>query len=365
LLRSESYTRAQAKWPLIDTAVEELQEVLRDCAPEQHGGAYRFNNAQAAFLDSTLQQHSKWQVNAPTAWKNRVASLSGEAKLECPALGTLENILRPYQRDGVGWLHFLRRNGSAASSPMKWGSAKQCKRWHSFKRPAPNAQRPASLPDRLPTSLVFIGSAKRKKFTPELKVLALTGPDRLAAFSQLESRPSPRPSPRWGEENPRQRWACGHPLPHWGKRAGVRGPQLAEYDLVITSYALIRRDADHHRSLEFDTVILDEAQHIKNRQTQNAQAVKSIRSKHRLVLTGTPLENSVLDLWSIFDFLMPGYLGAAQDFASVMKFPLFARRIPPPKRAWRGGCVRSCSGVSSVMWSKTCPRSWSKFPSAT
>ena len=66
--------------------------------------------------------------------------------------------------------------------------------------------------------------------------------------------------------------------------------------------------------MSFDTVVLDEAQHIKNRQTQNAQAVKAIRAQQRLVLTGTPMENSVLDLWSIFDFLMPGYLGTAQDF---------------------------------------------------
>src|SRR5439155_13662918 len=113
LLTGQSYTRLRnGKMAVIDTgAVEELQEVLRDCAPEQHGGAYRLNNAQAAFLDSTLQQNSKWHVNAPSAWKSRVASLSGEAKLECPALGELENVLRPYQKDGVAWLHFLRKNG--------------------------------------------------------------------------------------------------------------------------------------------------------------------------------------------------------------------------------------------------------------
>jgi SNF2 family DNA or RNA helicase len=68
--------------------------------------------------------------------------------------------------------------------------------------------------------------------------------------------------------------------------------------------------------------VLDEAQHIKNRQTQNAQAVKAVRSRHRLVLTGTPLENSVLDLWSIFDFLMPGYLGSAQDFRERYELPI-------------------------------------------
>jgi len=97
---------------------------------------------------------------------------------------------------------------------------------------------------------------------------------------------------------------------------------MAESDLVITSYALIRRDADKYAGMEFDWVILDEAQHIKNRQTQNAQAVKAIKSHHRLVLTGTPLENSVLDLWSIFDFLMPGYLGAAQDFRERYEIPI-------------------------------------------
>jgi SNF2 family DNA or RNA helicase len=132
-----------------------------------------------------------------------------------------------------------------------------------------------------PTSLVFNWLAEAKKFTPTLKVLALHGPDRHALFSEI-----------------------------------------AGSDIIITSYALLRRDAERYRGLEFDTTVLDEAQHIKNRQTQNAQAVKSVKSKHRLVLTGTPLENSVLDLWSIFDFLMPGYLGSAKDFRERYELPI-------------------------------------------
>jgi len=87
-------------------------------------------------------------------------------------------------------------------------------------------------------------------------------------------------------------------------------------------------------------VILDEAQHIKNRESQNAQAVKTIRTNHRLVLTGTPMENSVTDLWSIFDFLMPGYLGMAKDFRERYELPIvrdkdkdaqarLARRLKP------------------------------------
>jgi SNF2 family DNA or RNA helicase len=132
-----------------------------------------------------------------------------------------------------------------------------------------------------PTSLVFNWVAEAKKFTPHLKVLALHGPERHGQFDQT-----------------------------------------AASDIVVTSYALIRRDAERYRELEFDTVALDEAQHIKNRQTQNAQAVKAVKARHRIVLTGTPLENSVLDLWSIFDFLMPGYLGTAQDFRDRYELPI-------------------------------------------
>ena len=132
-----------------------------------------------------------------------------------------------------------------------------------------------------PTSLVFNWLAEAKKFTPGLKVVALHGARRHEHFEEI-----------------------------------------AGSDLVITSYALIRRDAERYRELEFDTLVLDEAQHIKNRQTQNAQAVKAVRAGHRLVLTGTPMENSVLDLWSIFDFLMPGYLGSATDFRERYEQPI-------------------------------------------
>jgi SNF2 family DNA or RNA helicase len=132
-----------------------------------------------------------------------------------------------------------------------------------------------------PTSLVFNWVAEARKFTPELKVLALHGPDRHTRFEQIQA-----------------------------------------HDIVVTSYALIRRDAERYRELEFDTVALDEAQHIKKRQTQNAQAVKAVRARQRIVLTGTPLENSVLDLWSIFDFLMPGYLGTARDFRERYELPI-------------------------------------------
>ncbi len=324
ILSGQSHTRLKnGKTAVIDTgAVEELQEVLLDCAPQQNAAGYRMSNVQSGFLEATLRQHGDWKVQAPAAWRDRAAKQSGEAKLECPPLGDLENVLRPYQKHGVAWLGFLRANGFGGILADEMGLGKTLQAlaflnlWRQASMPVvepgfqpggtgsdissarklsdtgPGGKMPPSKAGKdarryaphlivCPTSLVFNWVAEAKKFTPELKVLALQGPDRHALFDQIVTS-----------------------------------------DIVVTSYALIRRDAERYRELEFDTTVLDEAQHIKNRQTQNAQAVKAVRSKHRLVLTGTPLENSVLDLWSIFDFLMPGYLGTAKDFRERYELPI-------------------------------------------
>ena len=298
LLSGQSHTRLKnGKWAVLDTgAVEELQEVLLDCAPRQHPQGYRISNTQAAFLDATLRRHAEWSVQAPPAWRDRAARQSGEAKLPCPPLGDLETVLRPYQKIGVAWLHFLRENdfGGILADEMGLGKTLQTLAFLNTLRIA--GRSPASQcglriethrPHLIicPTSLVFNWMAEAAKFTPELKLLALHGPDRRARFDQI-----------------------------------------AASEIVLTSYALIRRDAELYRGLEFDTIVLDEAQHIKNRQTQNARAVKAVAARRRLVLTGTPMENSVLDLWSIFDFLMPGYLGTAPDFRERYELPITRER---------------------------------------
>ncbi len=267
---------------LIDTgALEEFNEVLRDCAPQQHAGGYRFSDVQAGFLDATLRQQPGWQVQAAAGWRERAARQSGQAKLTCPPLGPLEDVLRPYQRQGVAWLQFLRENKFGGILADEMGLGKTLQTLAFLYSRLTNRALSGPVLVVCPTSLVFNWVAEAKKFTPGLKVVALHGAGRHDRFEDI--------------------------------------PQS---NLVITSYALIRRDAERYREFEFDTLVLDEAQHIKNRQTQNAQAVKALRTAHRLVLTGTPMENSVLDLWSIFDFLMPGYLGSAMDFRERYEQPI-------------------------------------------
>ncbi len=289
LLSGRGHTRLKnGKFALLDTgAVEELQEVLLDCAPQQHAAGYRLGNAQAGFLDATLRLQTGWRVRAPAEWEQRAAQQRGAVKLEPPPLAELETVLRPYQKAGVAWLQFLRANGFGGilADEMGLGKTAQILAFFDSLRRGGGLTAPALVV--CPTSLVFNWVAEAAKFTPGLRALAVQGPRRQELLAQIGS-----------------------------------------HDLVITSYALLRRDAEYYRGLEFDTVALDEAQHIKNRQTQNAQAVKSIRSRHRLVLTGTPLENSVLDLWSIFDFLMPGYLGTAPDFRERYEVAIARNKNP-------------------------------------
>lgn len=267
---------------LIDTsALDEFNEVLRDCAPQQHGKGYRMNNVQAGFLDATLRKQPGWKLKAAEGWRDRAAKQSGQTKLDCPPLGHLDEILRPYQKHGVAWMQFLRDNkfGGILADEMGLGKTLQTLAFlHSCHT---NRQLSGPVLIVCPTSLVFNWLSEAKKWTPDLETVALHGSGRHKYFK--DARKS---------------------------------------DIVITSYALIRRDAEKYREFEFDTIVLDEAQHIKNRQTQNSQAVKAVRADNRIVLTGTPIENSVLDLWSIFDFLMPDYLGSATEFKERYEQPI-------------------------------------------
>lgn len=276
LLSGQHHQRLKnGRYALIDLdGANELQEVFRDCDPRQNGQQFRFSKAQAGFLAATVEGHPGWKLNAPDVWRSQVTGKNTGAPL---VLGNLESVLRPYQKAGVTWLHFLRTQGFGGILADEMGLGKTLQTLAGLR--AANPGKPSLIV--CPTSLVYNWAAESARFTPELKTLTIEGPNRQGQFERI-----------------------------------------ASHDLIITSYALIRRDADFYREIEFDTVVLDEAQHIKNRKSQNAQAVKSIRAAHRLVLTGTPMENSVADLWSIFDFLMPGYLGSAKDFHEHYELPI-------------------------------------------
>lgn len=291
LLRSgKSYQKKpDGKFLILDTdSLEEFDEVLIDCNPRQQQGQYRARKSQTPFLEETFKKNN-WKVQRKKVSKQDEA-LSAEELIRNfkPKLPEIAEKLRPYQWQGVAWIQdlFQRNFAGILADEMGLGKTLQVLTWINWKK----KQTPSMAPVLVicPSSLVFNWAEEATKWTPDVITLTLEGPQRTKRFKEIKN-----------------------------------------HDLIITSYALIRRDADHYRQQDFEAVILDEAQHIKNRATQNAQSVKSIRANHRLVLTGTPMENSVLDLWSIFDFLMPGYLGSAKDFKDRYETPITQQNTSP------------------------------------
>jgi len=259
--------------------LDELGEALADCDPKQpRPGTYRINRAHAGYLagvlgeGTTLAEEPEWRK-----WTRQ--QLQPDAIAPVP-LGRLEAILRAYQKQGVYWMHFLARNGFGGILADEMGLGKTLQALTFLEGLKSGESGGVSL-IVCPSSLVQNWVREAAKFTPGLRVMALDGPERHA------------------------------------RMAG-----LAEIDMAITSYPLLRRDAERYGGIEFRAIILDEAQHIKNPDTQNAQAAMGLKARHRLVLTGTPLENSVRDLWSIMNFVMPGYLGSRADFKERYEQPI-------------------------------------------
>ncbi len=182
--------------------------------------------------------------------------------------------LRTYQTEGVGWLERLRGmhlNGILADD-MGLGKTLQA----IISLTQYKADHPKSVSIVVcPTSLVYNWKEEFTKFNPKLKALPVDG-------------------------TPTQRKKL---------LADVK-----KYDVVITSYSLLQKDIEFYQKIPFGYAILDEAQHIKNRSTRNAKSVKMLQGAHRLILTGTPVENSLDELWSLFDYLMPGLLSTYQRF---------------------------------------------------
>ena len=276
---------------LDNKAIETMHAVFRDCATSQNGappGWFRVGAVHAAYVKSSLDLLSdavETDDSAAARWRETAASRNreGGSKFEAVSLGKLEKVLRPYQKEGVYWMRFLENSGLCGllADEMGLGKTLQTLAWLSLKRADPAT---AGLPALIvcPTSLVMNWMAEAAKFTPWIETVAISGPDRASLAGKID-------------------------------RAGI----------VVTSYALLQRDFDSiWDGREFSAVVLDEAQHIKNRQTKNARAVKLLQSGCRLVLTGTPVENSVSDVWSIFDFLMPEYLGDYESFKLDYEMPI-------------------------------------------
>jgi superfamily II DNA or RNA helicase len=189
--------------------------------------------------------------------------------------------LRPYQEAGVRWLAELVAHdaGGVLADDMGLGKTLQTITHLLREKQSGRADRPSLVV--MPTSLVGNWQRELRKFAPELKVVVLHGPKRE------------------------------------GQRSAAPGA-----DVVLTSYPVLVRDLEHFRGQPFYLLILDEAQAVKNPRSLAARAVRELSARHRLCLSGTPIENNLEELWALFDFLMPGHLGDAERFRTQFRIPI-------------------------------------------
>ena len=250
---------------------ESLVEACDSLVKLSHGSAeegLRFLPSQALLVDTLLEAMPPAQVDKPFAdLRDKLRSLDRiKPKKE---LAAFKGELRGYQRQGLGWLLFLRDFGlgGVLADDMGLGKTVQVLALLlSCRTPAKTTKLPFLVV--APRSLIYNWIDEAQRFTPKLKVLQYIGPDR---------------------ENLRE--------------------TISDHDLVLTTYGTLRRDIAYLATVEFDTVILDEAQAIKNRDSQSAKASRLLNAQHRLALTGTPIENHLGELGSIFEYLNPTLFG--------------------------------------------------------
>jgi len=253
---------------------EALVDAVAEAKPGPDGNL-RIPKRACGFLQARLSETTGIPVNASPAWLEEARKQNQEVMLEEVELpGGLQGILRPYQAYGVRWLRFLESAGFGGilADDMGLGKTLQTLCWLALPRIREEARgRPALIV--CPSSLVENWAEEAQRFLPAMRVVPLLGAQRTALWQQVRTA-----------------------------------------DLAVISYALLRRDLQEAKAVEWAAVVLDEAQHIKNPDTQNALSAKALRAQQRLVLTGTPMENQVRDLWSLMDFLMPGYLETQSKF---------------------------------------------------
>jgi superfamily II DNA or RNA helicase len=244
-------------------------------------GKVRFGRSQTVLLDALLAAEPEASFDTGfAAARDEMRHFAGvePADPSPDFVGTL----RPYQREGLGWMGFLERFGfgGCLADDMGLGKTVQVLALLDARRHVRASRGEDPGPSALvvsPRSLVFNWKAEAERFAPRLRILDHTGV---------------------GRERSRE--------------------SFSGYDVVLTTYGTLRRDAPALKEHRFSWVILDEAQAIKNASAASAKAARLLRADHRLALSGTPVENHLGEIWSLFEFLNPGMLGSATSFGALV-----------------------------------------------
>jgi hypothetical protein len=251
---------------------------------ELGGTSLRLSRLEAMRLEAELQQHPKagghWQ--GEDSLQEMLGQLASRQNLPAVTLPSgLKAQLRPYQLEGVQWLQFLHSHGLSGilADDMGLGKTLQTLTHILIEKETGRLALPVLV--IAPVSLMGNWRKEAAHFAPALKTLVVQGSSRHETATEMGS-----------------------------------------FDLVIAPYSLLQRDRERWQAQSWHMVVLDEAQNIKNASSHAAQIAGTLDAKHRLCLSGTPMENNLGELWSLFNFLMPGFLGSQARFKSLYRTPI-------------------------------------------
>lgn len=268
----------------IETLID-LKENLHLTGREISEGKVAMPKYRALYLDTALKAHPSLRTSKNKAFKELIRHMKTVEDNDFEVPESLDNVLREYQKRGFLWLKTLKHNGFGGVLADDMGLGKTLQVIAFLLSEYLEAKEGEGKRTLIvcPASLVFNWKNEIEKFAPGLSVQLVIGT--MAQRKQLLS-------------------------------------QLNERSIVVTSYDLLKRDLEAYEGLTFDYQIIDEAQYIKNHNTQVAKAVKAVEAGFKVALTGTPIENKLSELWSIFDYLMPGFLYSYQRFKEEMEQPV-------------------------------------------
>jgi superfamily II DNA or RNA helicase len=244
------------------------------------GGVIRLSRLEALRATAALGEGAVWKGAAPL--QAMLAQLKGQTALPAVALPTgLHAELRPYQHQGLNWLQFLRSHGLSGVLADDMGLGKTLQTLAHILVEKQSGRMTTPVLVVAPVSLMGNWAREAQRFTPELRVHVFHGMARLVGVESL-----------------------------------------ADNDIVLTSYALLPREKERWLATHWHMVVLDEAQNIKNANTHAAKVVAELKAGQRLCLSGTPMENHLGELWSLFHFLMPGFLSSNAKFTKLFRTPI-------------------------------------------
>ncbi len=266
----------------------EVAHMLQLSPGELDKGSLKIPAFRGLYLDSVLAGSEDLNVTRDRQFRHMIRNFKSVEESDYIVPKHLESILRPYQKTGFQWLKTLESCGFGGILADEMGLGKTVQ-VIAFLSSLDRQQTKHPSLVVCPASLVLNWSEEMTRFAPELKTAVILG-------NAAERK----------------------------KRIG----QASTQDVWVTSYELLRQDIKLYQELEFYACILDEGQHIKNQSTLVSKAVKAVNCRQRFVLTGTPIENRLSELWNLFDFLMPGYLFSHRAFVEKLEKPIIKSKNP-------------------------------------